>query len=107
VVPGATRRILSKSEKLRILAAADTCTAPGDIGALLFRERIYSAHLATWRKQRQLARESQLLEAKHSPKVRSQGSHCERTWCITSLTARSTSTSQFIPVEYLPIRQQQ
>jgi transposase len=69
VIPSAKRRVFSKAEKLRILAAADTCTAPGDIGALLRREGIYSSHLATWRKQRQLAGESQLLEAKRGPKV--------------------------------------
>jgi transposase-like protein len=68
VVPGAKRRTFSKAEKLRILAAADACTAPGDVGALLRREGIYSSHLATWRKQRQLATESQLLERKRGPK---------------------------------------
>jgi hypothetical protein len=39
-----------QSEKLRILAAADACVAPGEIGALLRQEGIYSSHLATWRK---------------------------------------------------------
>jgi transposase len=68
VVPGAKRRTFSKAGKLRILAAADACNAPGDIGALLRREGIYSSHLATWRKQRQLAAESQLLEPKRGPK---------------------------------------
>jgi transposase len=33
VVPGAKRRTFSKAGKLRILAAADACNAPGDIGA--------------------------------------------------------------------------
>jgi transposase len=69
VVPGAKRRTFSKAEKLRILAAADACTAPGDIGALLRREGIYSSHLATWRKQRQRAGEAQLLEPKRGPKI--------------------------------------
>jgi transposase-like protein len=69
VVPGAKRRIFSKAEKLRILAAADACTAPGDIGALLRQEGIYSSHLATWRKQRRLGAESHLLETKRGPKV--------------------------------------
>jgi transposase len=50
VVPIAKRRTFSKAEKLRILAAADACVAPGDIGALLRQESIYSSHLATWRK---------------------------------------------------------
>ena len=70
VVPTAKRRSFSKAEKLRIVAAADACVAPGDIGALLRREGIYSSHLATWRKQRQLAGEMQLLEGKRGPKVK-------------------------------------
>ncbi|MDB5951683.1 MAG: family transposase [Massilia sp.] len=41
-----------------------------DIGALLRREGIYSSHLATWRKQRQLAGEAQLVEGKRGPKVK-------------------------------------
>jgi transposase len=70
VVPTAKRRSFSKAEKLRIVAAADACVAPGDIGALLRREGIYSSHLATWRKQRQLAGEAQLVEGKRGPKVK-------------------------------------
>ena len=70
VVATAKRRSFSKAEKLRILAAADACVAPGDIGSLLRREGIYSSHLATWRKQRQLAGEAQLLEGKRGPKVK-------------------------------------
>lgn len=69
VVPTAKRRTFSKAEKLRILTAADACGAPGDIGALLRREGIYSSHLATWRKQRQLGGEAQLIERKRGPKV--------------------------------------
>jgi transposase-like protein len=70
VVPTAKRRSFSKAEKLRILAAADACVAPGDIGALLRREGIYSSHVVTWRKQRQLAGEAQLVEGKRGPKVK-------------------------------------
>jgi len=69
VVPTAKRRTFSKAEKLRILAAADACVAPGDIGALLRREGIYSSHLATWRKQRQQASEAVAPERKRGPKV--------------------------------------
>lgn len=69
VVPTAKRRAFSKVEKLRILAAADACVAPGDIGALLRREGIYSSHLATWRKQRQLGGEAGALERKRGPKA--------------------------------------
>ena len=52
VVAIARRRQFSPSEKRRILAAADRCSAPGEVGALLRREGIYSSHLGTWRKQR-------------------------------------------------------
>ena len=69
VVATAKRRTFSKAEKLRILAAADACAGPGDIGALLRREGIYSSHLATWRKQRQLSGQAQLVEGKRGPKV--------------------------------------
>ena len=50
VVAIARRRQTSPSEKRRIVAAAGRCTQPGEIGALLRREGIYSSQLATWRK---------------------------------------------------------
>lgn len=52
VVATAQRRQFTSSDKRRILAAADRCTQPGEIGALLRKEGIYSSQLATWRKQR-------------------------------------------------------
>lgn len=69
VVATAKRRSFSKSEKLRILADADACVVPGEIGALLRREGIYSSHLATWRKQRQAAGDTSALARKRGPKV--------------------------------------
>jgi transposase len=47
----ASRRRFSTAEKLRVLAAADACTASGEISALLRREGLYSSHLANWRQQ--------------------------------------------------------
>jgi transposase len=55
VVAVARRRQFSRGDKRRILAAADRCSKPGEIGALLRREGIYSSQLATWRKQRAAA----------------------------------------------------
>ena len=43
VVPVARRRQFSAREKLRILEEADACTEPGEIGALLRREGVYSS----------------------------------------------------------------
>lgn len=52
VVAIARRRQFSPSDRRRVLTAADRCSKPGEIGALLRREGIYSSQLATWRKQR-------------------------------------------------------
>lgn len=65
VMPKAKRRKFSAKYKLRVLDEADNCTEPGQIGALLRREGLYSSHLSTWRRQR----EQGLLEAL-SPKQR-------------------------------------
>jgi len=48
----ARRRNVAPAEKRRILALADKCTKPGEVGALLRREGIYSSQLSAWRKQR-------------------------------------------------------
>lgn len=47
------RRSFTASYKLRILEQADRCSKPGDIGALLRREGLYSSHLAGWREARE------------------------------------------------------
>jgi len=47
------RRRFTAEYKLRILREADRCTKPGQLGALLRREGLYSSHLITWRKQRE------------------------------------------------------
>jgi transposase len=46
------RRRFSAEYKLRILAEAEACTRPGEVGALVRREGIYSSHLSKWRAQR-------------------------------------------------------
>jgi transposase len=51
VVPRAKRRQFSAEYKLRILDEADQCREPGQIGALLRREGLYSSHLSNWRRQ--------------------------------------------------------
>jgi transposase-like protein len=46
------RRQFSAEYKLRVVREADACSKPGDVGALLRREGLYSSHLSTWRAQR-------------------------------------------------------
>jgi transposase len=49
----AKRRQFSAEYKQRILREAAGASAPGEIGALLRREGLYSSHLITWRGQRE------------------------------------------------------
>jgi transposase-like protein len=48
-----TRRKYSAKYKLRILAEADACSQPGQMGSLLRREGLYSSNLTAWRRQRE------------------------------------------------------
>ena len=49
----AKRRRFTADYKARILREAERCKEPGEIGALLRREGLYSSHLITWRRQRE------------------------------------------------------
>jgi len=53
VLPQAQRRRFTAEYKLRIVEAADRCTEPGQIGALLRQEGLYSSHLSEWRRMRE------------------------------------------------------
>lgn len=46
------RRRFSAAYKQRILEEAERCSEPGEVGALLRREGLYSSHLTRWRAQR-------------------------------------------------------
>lgn len=69
VVPRAKRRAFSNADKRRILQAADLCTRPGEIGALMRREGVYSSSLSTWRRQREAADLTALAPQRRGPKV--------------------------------------
>src|SRR6266851_1633673 len=60
------RRYFSAEYKLRILREAEACTRPGEIGALVRREGIYTSHLSKWRRQR----DAGALEALGRPRGR-------------------------------------
>ncbi len=47
------RRKYTAKYKALILAKVDACTKPGEIGAILRREGLYSSLLTNWRKQRE------------------------------------------------------
>jgi transposase len=53
VLEKAVRRRFTAEYKLSILRQAEVCREPGDVGALLRREGLYSSHLTTWRRQKE------------------------------------------------------
>src|SRR5690606_39267930 len=66
--------------KARILRLADSCTKPGELGALLRREGLYSSHLSTWRRQRDQGLVPQKRGRKKDPdtEVRRENARLER-----------------------------
>ena len=69
VVARARRRTFTNADKRRILKAADLCTKPGEVGALMRREGVYSSSLSTWRRQREVADLAALAPHKRGPKA--------------------------------------
>ena len=60
------RRRFTAEYKLRVLREVDACERPGEIGALLRREGLYSSLLTEWRR----ARETGALQALGRPRGR-------------------------------------
>ncbi len=52
LVQKASRRRFTAKYKSSIVAEADACTRPGEIGVMLRREGLFSWHLGKWRSQR-------------------------------------------------------
>lgn len=48
-----TRRTHTAEYKRCILEEIEACVKPGEIGAILRREGLYSSHLTSWRRQRE------------------------------------------------------
>ena len=67
VVEKAGRRRFTVEYKRRIALEAEQCEQPGEIGALLRREGLYSSVVARWRRQ---LREEPLSSSKKSGKKR-------------------------------------
>jgi len=78
VVPKAERRRFSAEYKQHILQEAEACTRPGEVGALLRREGLYSSHLTTWRQQRRHGELQGLAPAKRGRKADPQAAEIAR-----------------------------
>lgn len=70
VSPKAKRRRFSAAYKLKILAEVDK--SPGQIGAILRREGLYSSHITTWRRQRHDGSVNALAAKRRGPKGKSE-----------------------------------
>lgn len=64
-----TRRRFTAEYKLRILKEAEACSKPGELGALLRREGLYSSHLIVWRRQREAGAVANLEPRKRGRKA--------------------------------------
>ena len=64
----ATRRRFSAEYKRGVLEEADACAEPGEVGALLRREGLYSSHLSKWRQQRERGTLAGLQPKQRGPK---------------------------------------
>ncbi len=69
VIPRARRRTFTTANKRRILKEADQCARPGELGALMRREGVYSSSLSTWRRQLEAADLDALAPKKRGPKA--------------------------------------
>jgi len=67
VVAKARGRRFTAAEKLRVLKEADGCMRPGELGALLRREGLYSSHLSAWRAARQRGELAGLTPRRRGP----------------------------------------
>ena len=78
VADKATRRRFSAKYKRRIVREADRCTKPGELGALLRREGLFSSALSTWRRQRDAGELEGLRPAKRGRKGKPQDARDKR-----------------------------
>ena len=65
----AERRRFSAEYKSKILKEADACRLPGELGALLRREGLYSSNLTAWRAARARGEIAGLVPKKRGPKA--------------------------------------
>ncbi len=83
-----TRRRYSAEYKLRILREAEACSRPGEIGALLRREGLYSSNLTAWRKQREKRELESLSQKRRGPLPKENNPLADKVKALERETAR-------------------
>lgn len=69
VPPRARRRTFTAEYKARVVREADGCTKPGQVGALLRREGLFSSHLVAWRRERERGALEALAPKRRGPRA--------------------------------------
>lgn len=69
VVERPVRRTFTAAFKQQVVAEADACREPGQLGALLRRQGLYSSHLVTWRRQWKAGARAGLVPRKRGRKA--------------------------------------
>jgi len=64
------RRRFTAEYKLRVLREVERAKGPGEAGAILRREGLYSSHLATWRRERDRVAKAGLAARQRGPQAR-------------------------------------
>jgi len=92
-----TRRRFTAAFKLKILEAAEQCTKPGELGALLRREGLYTSHLAAWRAA---ARRGELagLAQRRGPKPALPDPSVKRIAALERQLARATARAERLEI---------
>ena len=64
-----TRRRFTAEYKVRVVEEAEACTEPGEIGALLRREGLWSSSLSRWRRQYRAGALKSMKQRKRGPRA--------------------------------------
>ena len=103
VVAQAQRRRFPAQYKLRILREAEGCTRPGELGALLRREGLYSSHLTAWRAARKRGELEGLSAKRRGPKPKQRDARDKRIAGLDSeikrLRARAERAEALVAVQ--------
>ncbi len=94
VVAKAQRRRFTAEYKRRVLQEAEVCTRPGEVGALLRREGLYSSHLAVWRRARVRGELAGLAPRKRGPVARGVDPRDRALAAVTRQLARTTARAE-------------
>jgi hypothetical protein len=92
----ARRRSFTAAYKLRVLAEYEAATSPGAKGAILRRERLYSAHIVEWRKARDAGALAGLSKPRGRPPADGRDSELEELRAKNERLEKELAKAQFV-----------